>query len=489
MNSIYILMNKHTPLAKINMSNNGRIHDILKIYDINAFPVGIISSNTASQNLKKNEILDNLSSWWENRSIPASRDGLMQILQEHDIEQTSVLTKKCLGLSLSDQYWIKPDNSDISWEDINFFDHSFSSDIGELFFNPHFAMDNIDFMSPDNTSDGWLKKKWLIINQKRCLIKTGSNPFNQEPFNEVIATLIMQKLGITPYTVYKLYKDDAQGTCSVCENFITEDTELVSAYSLYKAFPHLKPPVTSRNQMYEWYMNIGKELHIPHFSDDIDNMIILDYILANSDRHTGNFGVIRNINNLKYISTAPIYDSGTSLWYNYTERSCKIGEAVTAQPFAKSHEEQIKLVRNWRRFDFSKLQNIGDEIYRILQKNPLSSAARNKLICQAVAERVSMLKLYQKCCRNLHSVKPSHDEIIATLKILKLNLQPIYYYYRDLYVPSSKRKYNPQFDKIILQNLLHDGFDLTSSKKILLNSPNIKSEKMVDILFREITNN
>lgn len=39
-------------------------------------------------------------------------------------------------------------------------------------------------MSPDNATDGWLKKKWEIINGKRFLIKGG----NQEPLNEVIAT-------------------------------------------------------------------------------------------------------------------------------------------------------------------------------------------------------------------------------------------------------------------------------------------------------------
>ena len=51
-----------------------------------------------------------------------------------------------------------------------------------------------DFSSPDNTSDGFLKKRWKIINDSRCLVKGGSAPFQQQPFNEVIASGIMESV-------------------------------------------------------------------------------------------------------------------------------------------------------------------------------------------------------------------------------------------------------------------------------------------------------
>ena len=28
-------------------------------------------------------------------------------------------------------------------------------------------------MSPDNTTDGWLKKRWTVMDGKRCLLKGG----------------------------------------------------------------------------------------------------------------------------------------------------------------------------------------------------------------------------------------------------------------------------------------------------------------------------
>ena len=45
-------------------------------------------------------------------------------------------------------------------------------------------------------------------------------------------------------------------------------------------------------------------------------MIVLDYLIVNEDRHQNNFGVVRNAETLEYLGAAPIYDSGTSLWFD-----------------------------------------------------------------------------------------------------------------------------------------------------------------------------
>lgn len=38
-----------------------------------------------------------------------------------EIHSSVELLERCSGLSLSDQYWIKEENSDIEWNDIDFF--------------------------------------------------------------------------------------------------------------------------------------------------------------------------------------------------------------------------------------------------------------------------------------------------------------------------------------------------------------------------------
>lgn len=70
-----------------------------------------------------------------------------------------------------------------------------------------------------------------IIHSKRVLVKSGSGPFLQEPYNEVIATALHKRLGVMPYTPYELFMEQGQ-PYSLCENFITKDTELISSYQL-----------------------------------------------------------------------------------------------------------------------------------------------------------------------------------------------------------------------------------------------------------------
>lgn len=150
-------------------------------------------------------------------------------MRKLSIQHSEQLLLKCYGLSLSDQYWMKPMDSELEWKNINFFDNDFSDDVGNILFGQP-ALQDIDLMSPCNTSDGWLKKKWKIIDTKRCLIKAGSNPFMQEPINEVFGTRLHQRLGCKNYVSYNVLLEDSI-PYSVCENFIDTNTELVNAVS------------------------------------------------------------------------------------------------------------------------------------------------------------------------------------------------------------------------------------------------------------------
>jgi hypothetical protein len=73
----------------------------------------------------------------------------------------------------------------------------------------------------------------------------------------------------------------------------------------------------------------------------LDRMLAVDYIICNEDRHWNNFGLVRYADTLEWLGFAPVYDSGTSLWYDK-----RVGAKVQCKPFRKDHAEQIKLVVN-----------------------------------------------------------------------------------------------------------------------------------------------
>lgn len=463
----FILYNKTHPVCKLEIDQSGIINKVIDTYEKEYAPVGVALTDKLS-----------LHEWWKGRSIPASRAGLSKLLLNLNITSSSILPLKSLGLSLSDQYWIKPTSSDITWSQVNFFENPFSNDVGEAFFNEDFKA-NINLMSPDNTSDGWLPKKWIIQNGDIYLVKAGSKPYYQEPYNEVIASKIMEQLNIGPYVKYSLVEDDTRGICCACENFIDTNTELVPAYALYKSLPK-----AAETSTFEHFLNIEQEFNIPRLRESLENMIVLDYIIANEDRHAGNFGVIRNVDSLNYIGCAPIYDSGTSLWHN--SQAHEIGATITARPFYSSHEEQLKLVQSWDRFDFSKLDALPEEVTAILNKNPENLPKRTNTIAQAVKERVASIKLHQLAARKVFATTEAFKTAaVKEFKGFKLTTEPTYAYYRD-YCGAAGKKYNPELDKKIYGQMLKDGLNREYCRKAIINSPHIKSTKMVDILERSL---
>ena len=90
-----------------------------------------------------------------------NRAGVSAAMKELQLSDIRQLVLKSFGLSLSDQYWIKPVGQDLSWEQINFFEHPFSEDVGDVLFGvkKQDTEQEIDFVSPDNTTDGYLKKR------------------------------------------------------------------------------------------------------------------------------------------------------------------------------------------------------------------------------------------------------------------------------------------------------------------------------------------
>ena len=378
----YTLMHKRIAVAEMELDEvTGFILKISKVYEPNHLPVGIAFKEGKADRVAMN-------AWWTDRSIPASRSGVRNALEHLEISNTKMLLVRCFGLSLSDQYWIKPKNADITWEQINFFDNDFSEDIGDVLFGQAKKLEGFDFSSPDNTSDGCLKKRWKIINGKRCLIKGGSNLERQQPFNEVIATMIMERLDI-PHVPYELLWDNNE-PYSVCEDFVTADTELVSAWRIMQT--QKKDNSTS---VYKHFVNCCGNLGVNDIIEALDRMIVLDYIIANEDRHLNNFGLLRDAETLEWLGFAPIYDSGSSLGYDKRVSQISKQTDITCKPFKKSHDEQIKLVSDFSWIDFDKLADVPDMIMDILTDKAAQDyidEQRAAAIADTVKKRIDVLQ-------------------------------------------------------------------------------------------------
>lgn len=370
----YLLMHKSIPVAAMRLDDETcYISKISEVFAPDHIPVGIKYSKGIIDRQGLNE-------WWLSRSIPASRSGLRDALELLGVSSRHTLLAKCFGLCLSDQYWVYPENSDITWDKINFFNNEFSDDVGSALFGNVMKSDAISLISPDNTSDGWLKKKWIVMDGKRCLMKAGSNPFQQEPFNEVLASEIMERLNISHAKYRLVWENDLP--YSVCENFVTPDTELVSAAYIVKAF---KCP--NHISAYDHFINCCNELGIPNVQNSIDEMLTLDFIIANTDRHFGNFGAVRNAETLEWLGLSPIFDCGTSMWHDNLVSVKTISADQKCRPFKNSHSEQIGLISE-NLLDMSALSGIDEWLNALLASSPFIDEKRRETLCQTLQNRI-----------------------------------------------------------------------------------------------------
>ena len=357
----YVLMNKNTEVLIANYDEGIKVFDkIIEIRNIEYAPLIIKKSYEMKEDFRFN-----LNDWFIGRGIPSRRDELDMLLARLNISTPLELFDKAFALSLSDQYWIKQVGSNIKYEDVNFFDHDFdSAEFVEASFSDNY--DSITrketLMSPNNTTNGMLKKSWIIEDGKRYLLKGGYKNDYLQPFNEVLASIICDKLGFdhVTYTLDR-FKNKVVSKC-LC--FINKDTELIPASQIMYGITKHK---TSKD--YNEYIKILEQNGIKNAREKIENMYILDFLMMNEDRHLNNFGIIRDVNTLEWLDVAPIFDNGESLKmtiYNSDEISIN-GEGRLFYNIV-TFDDIIKVVKDIKRIDISKLDGVVEEYDELLHK-------------------------------------------------------------------------------------------------------------------------
>ena len=389
-----ILMNKNTEVLIADYDTaNGVFSKIYDIYNIDYAPY-ILKSFYIKDDTNNSLFRTNISEWFKSRGIPSWRDKLDILLHRLNISAPSELLDKAFGLSLSDQYWIKPYNIDVKYDDINFFDNDFDySEFLEasLSKNSRTIVKGTALKTPNNTTDGMLRKAWIIEDGTRYLLKGGYKNELLQPFNEVLASEICKRLEFNhvEYTL-DIYKDMV---VSKCPCFINKDTELVTCHQI-------RNDMDRHNNIndYEDYINILEENGIKNARIEMENMYILDFLIMNEDRHLNNFGIIRDVNTLKWLCCAPIFDNGQSLNIEYyDDNELHISGEGGFFYEVKSFDEIIKVVEDIKRIDISKLDGIVEWFDELLHKyqyiTNFSDTRINKL-CILLNRQINKLKKY-----------------------------------------------------------------------------------------------
>ena len=276
------LMSKDVVLAQI---KNGQITEVL---NEKLLPIYIARTR-------------NIEHWLEKRAIDSHRTNsrlLKKVLRltERDDISTALSVN---AVTITDTYWIKPEGTNLCWEDVRFKENYFSELAlkGDLS-----AFSQRPSRTPELTNIGSFEKCWKLENGKWWLYKVANE---NELFSELFIYNLGKELGFNMahyeqkdgYIRSLDFTDSASVNFESAYSYMGDDERYVSNYEALAKY--------------------GTKIQ-----DQYVEMILLDSFCLNADRHTFNYGVLRDINTGDVLSLAPNFDNNIALIYNgYSEKT------------------------------------------------------------------------------------------------------------------------------------------------------------------------
>ena len=230
--------------------------------------------------------------WLSGRAIDSHRANSRLLkkalrLAERDDISTELSVN---AVTITDNYWYRPEGSALAWEDVRFKENLF--DRLALCGDPD-SFSQRPSRTPELTNTGSFEKCWRLIDGRWWMYKSGNE---KERFSE----LFIYELGCAldfPMARYEYadgyvrsldFTDNAAVNFEPASAFMGEDEDY------------------GRN--FEWFLNLSEELAKAYL-----RLIVLDTLCMNMDRHTQNYGVLRDTETGEILRLAPNYDNNIAL--------------------------------------------------------------------------------------------------------------------------------------------------------------------------------
>jgi hypothetical protein len=263
---------------------------------------------------------DGLQRWLETRALPLNRAYADKLCIQIGIAPNDIasMCEVGRGLSLNDDYWIVSEGFDGRFADFNLFQNEFSDVLAlvaytgrvDLGSSPHHGL------TPELTTGGSLAKAWRILPDGIRALYKGSTPgFDPgEWLSECEVSSLCDALGLRHVT----YSHDTwEGKeCSVCPCFCDIDTSYVpfAVATGWTDLPHALATC----------MAIGTDAF-----EELCDMLILDALTCNVDRHLTNFGFLLDAGDATILGLAPTFDNGRALFPNVSDADTRDASALS----------------------------------------------------------------------------------------------------------------------------------------------------------------
>ena len=253
----------------------------------------VVNADLIPMYLKYNQDADR---WLASRAIDHRRPNsrllkkALRLVEKDDI--SSVLHVN--GAKITDNYWIREVGSNLTYSDVKFSDDYFSNlALKGNYDSFNRAANSKRSKTPELTNVGSFEKCWKLRDGKWWMYKKASH-------DEMFSELFVYELGCALGMNMAVYQ---RGEACIKSLDFTEAARV-----------NFEPASTFMGDN-EDYIDVVKALEkiCPKAIPDYIRMIFMDTICANPDRHTNNFGLLRDIKTGDLIGFAPNYDNNMAL--------------------------------------------------------------------------------------------------------------------------------------------------------------------------------
>ena len=244
--------------------------------------------------------------WLEHRPAARHRKHIAGIMKQCGCDNARGYIDIMHAVSLTDTFWVKDVSSDLMWKDVSLFQNEFDETIARTAFDGN-GLYGIEFspskISPELATDGQYDKCWHRNGDRIYLMKSGTEGYantGMEPYSEKLASDLLDHTSCR-HVHYDIGRFHGK-LVSSCELFTDEQAGFVP-------FSLLLAEKNSRGSLGDILMFADKT----GISEDFYHMLVMDAVLVNTDRHTGNFGFLVDNDDGHILSMAPLFDHNLAL--------------------------------------------------------------------------------------------------------------------------------------------------------------------------------
>lgn len=290
--------------------------------------------------------MNNFYHWCASRVLSLDRKYAKEILNSIGMAQAVTdrdrariaLSYHCV--SLTDLFWVKDKEENISYEKINLYDHSLNEAVVELSLRGRSMTVTNQELAPDLSTKGCFPKAWIRRGRHFILLKDGGEEFVRR---ELLASRVCQCFDFRQ-VIYREGFYDGQ---------IVTESEIVTS-KRYSIVSRMAFEIYAQNHdldVLEECLRLDKETFY--------GMNILDYLIGNTDRHPENWGFLVDNQNNRYLSLYPIMD------FNQSFLSYDTIEGANCQTlYPRRITQREAAIEAVREIGLHQIRKIDEEIFK-----------------------------------------------------------------------------------------------------------------------------